>query len=75
MSSLNKYYKLYKNYLKKLNKKNINYKYLCKSLKRFGGGRNNAGRITIRHRGGGVKRLYKKICFNYSYIYTFKIQN
>ena len=27
------------------------------------GGRNNAGRITVRHRGGGHKRLYRKIDF------------
>ena len=26
-------------------------------------GRNNQGRITIRHRGGGHKRLYRKIDF------------
>ena len=27
------------------------------------GGRNNTGRITVRHRGGGVKRMYRKIDF------------
>ena len=27
------------------------------------GGRNNAGRMTVRHRGGGAKRLYRKIDF------------
>lgn len=27
------------------------------------GGRNNQGRITVRHQGGGVKRLYRKIDF------------
>ena len=27
------------------------------------GGRNNKGKITVRHRGGGKKRLYKKIDF------------
>ena len=27
------------------------------------GGRNNLGRITVRHRGGGAKRLYRKIDF------------
>ena len=27
------------------------------------GGRNNLGRITVRHRGGGAKRLYSKIDF------------
>lgn len=25
------------------------------------GGRNNQGRVTVRHQGGGVKRLYRKI--------------
>jgi len=30
------------------------------SLKKFGG-RNNLGRITVRHQGGGHKRLYRKI--------------
>lgn len=28
-------------------------------------GRNNAGRITVRHKGGGHKRLYREIDFNY----------
>lgn len=28
------------------------------------GGRNNLGRITIRHRGGGHKRLYRKLEYN-----------
>ena len=27
------------------------------------GGRNNQGRVTVRHQGGGVKRLYRKIDF------------
>jgi large subunit ribosomal protein L2 len=27
------------------------------------GGRNNLGRVTVRHQGGGVKRLYRKIDF------------
>ena len=27
------------------------------------GGRNNLGRITVRHQGGGAKRLYRKIDF------------
>lgn len=30
---------------------------------RKAGGRNNTGRITLRHRGGGHKRLYRKIDF------------
>ena len=28
-------------------------------------GRNNAGRITVRHKGGGVKRLYRHVDFSY----------
>jgi large subunit ribosomal protein L2 len=35
---------------------------LVESKKRING-RNNAGRITVRHRGGGHKRLYRKIDF------------
>ena len=30
------------------------------------GGRNNLGRITIRHQGGGAKRLYREIDFKRS---------
>ncbi|MCY4541624.1 MAG: 50S ribosomal protein L2 [Rhodobacteraceae bacterium] len=30
------------------------------------GGRNNVGRMTVRHRGGGAKRLYRKIDFRRS---------
>ncbi|MBT3816990.1 MAG: 50S ribosomal protein L2 [Candidatus Magasanikbacteria bacterium] len=37
-------------------------KSLVKRLKRHSG-RNNTGRITIRHRGGGVKRLYRIVDF------------
>ena len=29
-------------------------------------GRNNAGRITVRHKGGGVKRLFRDIDFSYA---------
>lgn len=32
--------------------------------KKSNAGRNNAGRITVRHRGGGVKRHYRKMNFN-----------
>src|SRR3989338_695534 len=28
-------------------------------------GRNNAGRITVRHKGGGHKRLYRAVSFTY----------
>jgi large subunit ribosomal protein L2 len=37
-------------------------KSLCASLKKSGG-RNNNGRVTSRHRGGGHKRAYRKIDF------------
>ena len=37
-------------------------KKLCESLKKTGG-RNNRGRITARHIGGGHKRLYRIIDF------------
>jgi len=30
---------------------------------RKSGGRNNQGRLTVRHRGGGTKRAYRKIDF------------
>jgi large subunit ribosomal protein L2 len=38
----------------------------CKSLtkgKKSGGGRNNSGRITCRHKGGGHKKLYRIVDF------------
>jgi ribosomal protein L2 len=60
------YYKVYKNFLKNITKKNIFYKPLINGLLKKTGGRNNIGQITSYHRGGGVKRLYRKI--NYSYI-------
>lgn len=34
---------------------------LVESLKKRGSGRNNQGRITVRHRGGGSRRLYRVI--------------
>ncbi len=37
-------------------------KQLCKSLKKYSG-RNNQGRITVRHRGGGSKKIYRIIDF------------
>ncbi|MEJ2070662.1 MAG: 50S ribosomal protein L2 [Syntrophobacterales bacterium] len=37
-------------------------KSLCEPLKKKGG-RNNRGRRTVRHRGGGHKRLYRRIDF------------
>ena len=41
------------------------YKPLTSALKRSGG-RNNTGRITVRHIGGGTKRSYRKIDFKRS---------
>lgn len=40
-------------------------KSLTKGFKR-GTGRNNAGRVTTRHKGGGVKRKYRDIDFTYT---------
>ena len=37
-------------------------KKLTKGFKEFGG-RNNTGRITVAHKGGGHKRLYRQIDF------------
>lgn len=34
------------------------------ATKKQGAGRNNAGRITVRHRGGGVKRHYRMVTFD-----------
>lgn len=44
-------------------KKKIQFKSLVKGFKRSNG-RNNQGKITVRHRGGGHKRLYRDISFN-----------
>lgn len=52
-------------------KVNLNYKKLSKAkIKKYlsgvirkKGGRNNLGRITVRHQGGGVKRRYRKVIF------------
>jgi large subunit ribosomal protein L2 len=52
--------------LKKNNlSKTFKIKELTKGFKRANG-RNNQGRITVRHRGGGHKRLYRMINFNRS---------
>ena len=45
--------------------KTFKIKKLIKGFQRANG-RNNQGRITVRHRGGGHKRLYRKINFNRS---------
>lgn len=68
ISNFNCYYKDYKKYLKNITKKNINYKPLIIGLLKKKGGRNNKGFITSYNRGGGVKRLFKKICFSYIYM-------
>ncbi len=34
-------------------------------IKKAGSGRNNQGKITVRHRGGGVKRFYRLVDFNF----------
>lgn len=44
--------------------KNNPYKKLTKGFKRSKG-RNNQGRITTRHKGGGAKRLYRSVDFKY----------
>ncbi len=41
------------------------FKPLTKGVKRMVG-RNNAGRISVRHKGGGHKRLYREIDFSYT---------
>jgi ribosomal protein L2 len=64
-NNLSTYYKVYKNFLKKIKNKNINYKPLVGGLLKKTGGRNNTGKITSYHRGGGVKRLYKKVLYSY----------
>ena len=45
--------------------KYIKIKKLIKGFKRFNG-RNNQGKITVQHKGGGHKRLYRIISFNRS---------
>ena len=74
MCNFNKYYKDYKNYLKNINKKNVCYKNLVKGLLKKTGGRNNKGFITSYNRGGGVKRLYRNICFSYTLLLKFGLK-
>lgn len=45
--------------------KKFKIKYLTKGFQRANG-KNNQGKITVRHRGGGHKRLYRKVNFNRS---------
>jgi large subunit ribosomal protein L2 len=49
-----------------LNKKHLNKKSTLKNKilgKKNSSGRNNSGKITVRHKGGGVKQLYRTINF------------
>jgi large subunit ribosomal protein L2 len=49
-----------------LNKKHLNKKPILKNKilgKKNSSGRNNSGQITVRHKGGGVKKLYRNINF------------
>lgn len=48
---------------KKFLSKKSKYKKLIKGFKRSNG-RNNSGKITVQHKGGGHKRLYRLITFN-----------
>lgn len=65
----NIYYKVYKEYLKNIKKKSIKYKYLLRGFVKNTGGRNNLGKITSYHRGGGIKCLNKRINFDYINLY------
>lgn len=42
--------------------------------KKQNAGRNNSGRITVRHRGGGVKRHYRILTHNLPKDYTFTVR-
>jgi large subunit ribosomal protein L2 len=37
-------------------------------MKKTGSGRNNQGKITVRHRGGGVKRYYRLVDFDFKQV-------
>jgi len=75
ISNFNCYYKDYKKYLKNAIKINIKYRPLVKNILKKTSGRNNKGFITAYHRGGGVKRLYKKICFSYINLLKLGLKN
>jgi len=70
-SFFSKHYKSYKKLLLPYNTKK--YKALIKDRIIHPGGRNTTGRITVRHRGGGSKTLYKMICFNYYELLPYKV--
>src|SRR5664279_1339269 len=42
--------------------------------KKTGSGRNNQGKITVRHRGGGVKRHYRLVDFKFSEVKSAKVE-
>jgi len=75
ISNFNCYYANYKGFLKKSIKKNIKYRPLVKNILKKTSGRNNKGFITAYHRGGGAKRLYKRICFSYINLLKLNIKN
>lgn len=75
ISNFNCYYKDYKKYLKNAIKKNLKYKPLIKNKLKNTSGRNNKGFITAYHRGGGVKRLYKQVCFSYINLLKLNLKN
>lgn len=75
ISNFNCYYKDYKKYLKNFIKKNIKYRPLIKNVLKKTSGRNNKGFITAYHRGGGVKRLFRKVCFNYFNLLNLNLIN
>ena len=68
------YYAIYKKFLKNVKKENIFYKPLIVGLLKKNGGRNNLGKITCYHRGGGVKRLYRKINNNYYNLFNMNLK-
>lgn len=65
VNTFNVYYKSYKNFLKTALKEKKKFKPLIFDLLKNRYGRNNKGFITMYTRGGGVKRLYKRVCFSY----------
>ena len=63
----NQSFKLFRKYLIKINEVRTKKKSLVKKLiigKKTSSGRNYSGRITVRHRGGGVKKRYRKVNFD-----------
>jgi large subunit ribosomal protein L2 len=42
-------------------------------IKKTGSGRNNQGKITVRHRGGGVKRFYRLVDFDFKSVASAEI--